>query len=436
VWVGIWGPNIAFATFGLWTTFRQALPWWARVGEAVAYVSQRFKNRSGAAPAPGGTDVAASASSRPRALGLGGFPRLIDRMILSDLARHVAFVVAGLTLIFLVFTVFELVAEIVQNGVSYAVVVGYILYLAPQVISFMAPLAVLVGVMVTFGLMAGGSQIVALKASGQSIYRLAVPVFGLALALSIGLFALQNFVLPTTNRQQEDLRQQIRSGKEPPRTVYQVDRQWIFGKSNRIYYYRHYDPSADKFAELNIFDLDPETFRITRRIWASTATWEPESQSWLLEYGWLREFEENRVTASDAFRQQRLQVPETPDYFKRPVSEADKLTYGELRDHIDDLSRSGFDVLDLRIDLESKFAFPLTCLVMAFVGLPFAFSVGKRGALFGVAVGLAIGLLFWGALGLFTQMGRYELLPPALAAWGPNLLFGAGGAYLFLTTRT
>ena len=110
--------------------------------------------------------------------------------------------------------------------------------------------------------------------------------------------------------------------------------------------------------------------------------------------------------------------------------------FGDLRRQIDELSRSGFDVLDLKIDMYGKLAFPLTCLIMAIVGLPFAFSVGKRGAVYGVAIGLAIGLVFWGALGLFTQLGRYEIVPPLLAAWGPNMIFGAGGAYLFLTTRT
>jgi lipopolysaccharide export LptBFGC system permease protein LptF len=129
-------------------------------------------------------------------------------------------------------------------------------------------------------------------------------------------------------------------------------------------------------------------------------------------------------------------IPEGPDYFKRPVSAADTMSFQELSHQIAELSRGGFDVLALRIDLQRKVALPLTCVVMALVGLPFAFSIGRRGALYGVAVGLAFGLVFWGMLGLFAQMGRYEILPPVLAAWGPNLLFGAGGAYLFLTART
>lgn len=433
-WLGIWGPNLVFAAFGIWTTFRAGLPRWAQLGELVAlFRRRRPASESGRAAASG--DRATGARGGGGSWWLG-FPRIVDRMIVSDLMRHVVFVIAGMTLIFLVFTAFELVGEIVQNRVGFGVVLGYLFYLSPQIISYMAPLAVLVAVMVTFGLMAGGSQVVALKASGTSIYRMAMPVFGLALAISFGVFALQNWVLPTTNRQQEDLRQQIRSGKEPPRTMYQVDRQWIAGKNNRIYYYRHYDAASDSFVELSVFDLDPETFQIKRRIWAKRATWQPDDGTWLMEFGWIRTFDGTSVTSSDSFREERVELAETPDYFKRPVSEADKLDYLGLRREIEELSSSGFDVLDLRIDLQGKLAFPLTCLVMALVGLPFAFSVGKRGALYGVAVGLAIGLVFWGALGLFTQMGRYEILPPILAAWGPNLLFGAGGAYMFLTTRT
>lgn len=428
-WLGVWAPNLLFAGIGLWATTLNRLPAWMHVSTFVPRMSFRRSRAS--------NDAAAGPSQTVRARRfVTGFPRIIDRMLLSDLGRHVAFVIVGLTFIFLVFTVFELVREIVENDVGIAVVLGYVVYLTPQIVTYMTPIAVLVGVMVTFGLMASGSQLVALKASGQSIYRMALPVFCFALVLGAAMFAMQNYVLPSSNRQQEDLRAQIMSGQEPARTIYQVDRQWVLGQDNRIFYFRHFDPAANRFAQINVFDLDPGTFEIKRRIWASDATWDESTGSWLLEYGWLRTFEGAEITSAEAFRQQRLTLAETPEYFKRPLSNADKLNLSEIRHEIAELSRSGFDVLDLRIDFQRKLAFPFTCLVMAFVGLPFAFTVGKRGALYGVALGVVIGLVFWGAIGFFAQMGRYELLPPVLAGWGPNVLFGAGGAYLFLTTKT
>lgn len=428
-WLGVWAPNLLFAGIGICAAAVNRLPSWML---AASWTTRRTEQKE--------TESRNVAHDRGRSVGAwrfaASFPRIIDRMLLSDLGLHVAYVIAGLTVIFIVFTVFELVREIVENDVGPAVVLGYVVYLTPQIVTYMTPVAVLVGVMVTFGLMASGSQLVALKASGQSIYRMALPVFCFAILVGAALFAVQNYILPSSNRQQEDLRQQITSGQEPARTIYQMDRQWVFGQENRIFYFRHFDPVANRFAQINVFDLDPATFEIKRRYWASEATWDAGTGSWLLEFGWMRTFAGAEITSAEAFRKRTVTLAETPDYFKRPVSSADKLTLSEIQHEITELSRSGFDVLDLRIDFQRKLAFPFTCLVMALVGLPFALTVGKRGALYGVALGIVIGLVFWGAIGFFAQMGRYEILPPVLAGWGPNVLFGAGGAYLFLTTRT
>jgi LPS export ABC transporter permease LptG len=426
-WLGVWGPDLLFA--------------------AVAFAAIMARNTTRLTiPVPqfprfGGLNPTESAQKESPysawvTTALIGFPRIVDRLIVRDLARQFAFVTLGMTVVFLVFTLFELIGSIVENRIPFGIVAGYIAYLSPQVVNYMVPLAVLVAVMVTFGIMASGSQIVALKASGQSIYRLAIPVFVLAAIVSAGLFLLENYILPTSNRQQEELRQQIKSGQEPARTVYQTDRRWFSGKESRIFNFKSYDRVKREFASFSVFDLDPESFQIVRRTYATRATWDAERSTWVLAFGWDLTFREGRVLLNDPFRTLDLDTAEGPDYFERTAAEAANLNYGQLSHQISELSESGFDVLDLRLQLQQKIAFPMTCLVMALVGLPFAFSVGKRGALYGVAVGLGIGLVFWGALGLFGQMGRYEILPPLFAAWGPNLLFGAMGAYLFLRTRT
>jgi LPS export ABC transporter permease LptG/LPS export ABC transporter permease LptF len=428
VWAGVWGPDILFAILGFVALFGRN----TRARLTLPAIRIRRPRREGPAETSG---TEASYSSWVTSIWIG-FPRIVDRLVVRDLSRQFAFVTLGMTVVFLVFTLFELIGSIVENQISLAVVVGYIAYLSPQVVNYMAPLAVLVAVMVTFGMMASGSQIVALKASGQSVYRLAIPVFVLAALISGGLFVLENYVLPTSNRQQEDLRQQIKSGQEPARTVFQTDRRWFSGKESRIFNFKSYDRTKREFASFSVFDLDPANYQIVRRIYATRATWDAERQVWVLAFGWDLTFREGRVLVNDPFRTLDLSIAEGPDYFERVATDADNLDYGQLQRQISELSESGFDVLDLRLQLQQKIAFPLTCLVMALVGLPFAFSVGKRGALYGVAVGLAIGLVYWGALGLFNQMGRYEILPPIFAAWGPNLLFGATGAYLFLRTRT
>lgn len=242
--------------------------------------------------------------------------------------------------------------------------------------------------------------------------------------------------MPFTERRQNNLRYLIRKGQEPPQTFYQTSNQWICGTDSRIFNYSYFNPTNNSFARLSVIDLSKEPYGIKRRFYARRAWWDSGPQEWVLENGWESRFEDEKPSFYEAFRERRVSLEEHPDYFKKELVGSRSLTLNQLRRKISDLSRSGFDVVELKIALQGKIAFPLTCLVMVMVGLPFSFSAGKRGAIYGLAIGIGIGLTYWGLLGLFTQMGRYEILPPLLAAWGPNMLFGAGGLYLFLTSRT
>ena len=109
---------------------------------------------------------------------------------------------------------------------------------------------------------------------------------------------------------------------------------------------------------------------------------------------------------------------------------------GELRQYIKDVQALGYETLRDRVDLASKASFPFTALIMTLLGLPFAFSMGKRGALVGIGIGLAIAMVYWVSIGIFQDFGKVGFLSVFLAAWGPNLIFGLGGVYLLLTIRT
>lgn len=446
VWLGIWLANIVLAALGVLITIAQRRPG----SDPLAALSSLrhawpFGKKDGEtegrgdgarADQPSGRSDLAS-SSRPVAPSRrSGLPQLLDRLVLSDLLRFFLFILGGFSALILIITLFQLLDYITRNNIDWSVVVNYLLFLLPWILNSVAPIAALVAVMITFGLLHKTNQVVALKASGQSIFRLGAPALVASILLSGFVFVNQDYILPFTNRRQNNLRYMIRKGQEPPQTFYQTTNKWIFGSESRIFNYAYFTPTMNTFARLNVLDLSREPFSITRRLYARRAWWDSATEEWVLENGWERRFEGDRPVAYESFKEKRVALAEHPEYFKKEAVGSSSMTLSEVRRAITDLSRSGFDVLDLRIALQSKIAFPLTCLVMVIVGLPFSFSVGKRGALYGVTMGLAIGLGYWGLTGLFEQMGRYEMLPPMLAAWGPNMLFGAGGLYLFLTSRT
>ena len=112
------------------------------------------------------------------------------------------------------------------------------------------------------------------------------------------------------------------------------------------------------------------------------------------------------------------------------------MSFAELKRHILSLETLGLDVTKLRVELHRKLSFPTVALVMTLLGIPFAFVVARHGALYGVAISLIIAIVYWAVLAIFEALGNNAYLPAALAAWAPNLLFGATGLYFLFTLET
>ena len=112
------------------------------------------------------------------------------------------------------------------------------------------------------------------------------------------------------------------------------------------------------------------------------------------------------------------------------------MNYDELKSYIHDLQQGGFDVVRLKVQLHKKFAFPIITFVMAILAVPFALSAGRRGAVAGVATAVGIAVVYWTISGFSESMGNVSTLPPAVAAWAPDLFFGLLGGYLILKVPT
>jgi lipopolysaccharide export LptBFGC system permease protein LptF len=124
------------------------------------------------------------------------------------------------------------------------------------------------------------------------------------------------------------------------------------------------------------------------------------------------------------------------EHFATEQPDPDFMSYSELRTYAGQLAAGGFDVVALDVALARKVSFPFVTIVMTLLAVPFAVTIGRSGAMAGLAVGIAIAIAYWTANSVFAAMGTGGLLAPALAAWAPNLLFGAGAVYLVLTVRT
>jgi len=336
----------------------------------------------------------------------------------------------------LVFTLFELIGDIMRNGVSALIVGEYLVNVTPYFLYFpIAPLSMLLAVLVTFGILQRTNEITAIKATGISLYRIVVPVLIAASLVAGVLFLSDQLYLPYTNKRQDALRNRIKG--KPAQTYLRPDRKWIFGQHSDIYYYQFFDPDRDVFGGISVYRFDPHTFQITSRISAERAHWSDPMGRWVYEQGWERSLSGSAIQNYKQFDVATFpELTEAPAYFKKEIKQSSEMSYEELRRYIHDLEQSGFDVVRLRVQLQKKLAYPLITLVMAILAVPFALSAGKRGAIAGVATAIGIGVVYWTISGLFEAMGNLSQLPPAVAAWSPDIVFGFIGGYLILRMPT
>ena len=445
-WAGVWAANFVATAIGLFflgrvENIRRPNRIFAWFDELFTRYNKMQRLESEAAPVP--TSNGPIAHVRPavgirQAIGAGsavGFPMLVDIYLLQRFFYYFLVLLAGFVLIFDAFTLFDLLADISRNNIPFSMVADYFRYLVPLMVYQLAPLATLVATLVTLAVLAKNNEVIAFKASGISLYRLVLPLTLAGCLLAGGMFLLDDTFLPYANQRQDALRNQIKG--RPAQTYFQPARQWIFGENNKVYNYELFDSDRQLFGGLNVFELEPDTFQIRRRIYATRATWEPIENTWVLAGGWIRDFDDGQITHYTPFKVTSVaELTEPPTYFRREVRQYYQMNWRQLGEYIASLKQAGFDTSRLSVQWQKKFAFPLIAAIIVFLGAPFAFLVGTRGAIGGLALAVGIGIVYWATAALFEAMGSVGQLPPLLAGWAPDAIFGFLAVYFFLRMPT
>jgi LPS export ABC transporter permease LptF/LPS export ABC transporter permease LptG len=439
-WAGVWAGNIVALILGIIMLARVENI--RRPSRVIAWLESLWSRPERAAPVPvsnGAGHVTLPALGLRQSMAASramAFPMLIDIYLFQQFFYYFFVLLAGFVLIFDAFTLFDLLGDIARNHVPFLTVVNYFRYLIPLMIYQLAPLATLVATLVSLAILAKNNEVIALKASGISLYRLVVPLLLAGILVSGCLFLLDDTFLPYANQRQDALRNEIKG--RPAQTYFEPARQWIYGENSKIYNYELFDSDRQLFGGLNVFELDPATFQMRRRIFATRATWEPTESLWILTGGWVRDFgTDGRVVRYEPFKATTLpELTEPPGYFRREVRQSFQMNWRQLGEYIASLRQAGFDTARLSVQWQKKFAFPLIAAIIVFLGAPFAFLVGTRGAVGGLAVAVGIGVVYWSTAALFEAMGSAGQLPPLLAAWAPDAIFGFLGVYFFLKMPT
>jgi LPS export ABC transporter permease LptF/LPS export ABC transporter permease LptG len=420
--LGMWGPNILFLVIGLYF-FIQA----ARESSLLSLASL-FKKK--------GKDISIPKTKRvgpniPR-ISLP-FPNIIDRYIMRKYLAIFGFVFFSALSVSAIVNFFDRIDSVYEHNKSLGLLFAFIWYKIPESVQYIFPVTALIATLLTLGLLTKFNEITAMKACGISLYRIMIPVLVLSGCVSFGSFYVQENILPDSNKRAEQVWSEIQD--MPARSYGNLDRRWLLSRTkDRIYHYRYFDRAASAFSQISIFEIEPISWTLEKRIFSEKGYL--EGQDLTLSDAWMREFYGSRVNLFE--KQETMLLPQTEEknYFLKEWEEPDQMSFTELKRYIGQIEDKGFETLKFKVDLNFKLTFPLASLIMALLGIPFAFSMGKRGTLVGIGLSVIIAIVFWGAVAIFRSLGYVNYLSPFLAAWGPSLIFGAIGLYLISTLKT
>ena len=419
------------------------------VGIGVAAAVLRPSGRAPHAPRPriAADPVAAAAftardavsrSRRVAATLRRRFPRLLsllDRYVLARFLSSLLLVFGSALLLSIVVDYADKLDEVARHHPAFSAVLGFYRYFVLSIGVQIAPFAVLLAALVGLGVLSKNAEDTAFKASGVSLWRVAAPVVAFVALGAAGVFAIGEYVLPLAEQRQARFRNVIYGRPVDYGIRTSAERNWYLARDGRIWFREESVAGRNALLGVSIFGFDRD-FTLTHRTDAREAVWSGSEGEWVLKDGWSRSFEEAGPGIPYRRFDEERTTGDPPTSVVASRRRPEEMRFRELERLTRHLRAGGYPTASLETALQAKLAQPALLPVMALLAVPFAFRVGRRGALAGIGVGLTLGILTLVTSAFSTKLGEVGALPPWLAAWSPAILFGLTGAYLTLRVRT
>ena len=356
---------------------------------------------------------------------------IIVRFISREIVKYFSLVLVMVIGIYVAVDFLEKVDDFMEAGIGLSRMVTFFIYEIPFIVSQIAPVALLLAVLIAFGLMSKHNEIIALKSSGISIYYLIRPVLVIGIGFSLGLGVLSELIVPATRVKANHIwRQEVR--KEAAIASREKN---IWVKGNRsILHIKYYNPATGTIngVSLNRFD---DAFRLVMRLDARSGKF--ENGLWqlsdVIRQRFAKDIRPPLVKLAEAVA---IDLELVPADLSRVVKKSDEMGFVELHRYIRKVEAEGYDAVKYRTDLHAKFAFPLVCVIMCLAGIGIAVRGNTRGSLpISIAFGIGLAFLYWVFSSFCMSLGYGEMLPPWIAAWMANFLFFCFCGFLLLNAE-
>jgi lipopolysaccharide export system permease protein len=290
-----------------------------------------------------------------------------------------------------------------------------------------APAAMLLAAAVAASGLRRTGEFTALRALGLGPWRIAAPVLAVAALVAAALVALGDLAaVEATARADEIMATRFhRMGG----LAHAAERKrWFRGRAGRIYHLRG-GGEGGVFENVTILEVTPE-FRLARRVDAAHMRPGAQPGEWILEDGAERAFAADGAVETASFARRAYHFDEDPGAFAVRPGRAAQMARAVLREQVALRRHLGLASQDFALEWQRRFAYPLAGIPAALVALGLALRRERKGHLTASLVeAVCVSFAFWAVQGVAVSLGATGRLSPEAAAWGPDLLLAAVGAW-------
>ncbi len=344
--------------------------------------------------------------------------------------------IMGFLSIFLIVDLIENLDRFMDNNVPKKIVIEYYIYTIPYFLSIGLPMSVLISTVLSLGYLVKRNEWTAMKASGISIYRIAMPLIFLGLIISGFSFFLDNKLVSYGNEKRFDIDRDYVKRKSRHK-IKNTLKNIVFQKNLKTHIsLTKYSVQKENGYDLTLVDLGNEL--ITKRIDAKKINWNSRKKKWLISNYSIRKFDQNGKEKEIYIGEQDtlIDLSFLPRDIYQQARKPDELDFFALTDMIQKLKKNGVETLKWEVTRYLKISFAFTNLIVVICGIPLV-VIRERGELsFGAGASIFVIFGYYAFIKFGQSLGFKGLLSPIISAWIGNLIFFLIGIVLFWKSRT
>lgn len=344
--------------------------------------------------------------------------KIIDRYLLKHFFAALFVVIAAIGITIISINAVEELRDFVDHQVPLLKILEYYVYFGGWVVKSFFPMFILLAVLFSVSILARRQELLAMKATGLSLYRISAPIILTTLILAGGHFWYNEYVYPPANRKRLEIKN-FTIEKRSKRSINRVHN--IYRQISKGYFYTIGSFNVERRTGTELRVYRSEGNRLREIITADQI--EYVDAIWLASDGVVRTFDSTGETFREFPTMQLRDILEVPEDFSKRIGKPEDMGYDELKRYIELMKRTGGPHVRESIDLDVKLAFPLSSCIVVLICIPFASNPRRGGIAVSFALGTLVSLMYFVMFRSLQSMGYNEKVPKELAVWGVNGLF-------------